>query len=260
MQIYAQILKHTHGLNHRVWEAVRQRVGERIWQAVADAVNWPLSPWIRDGIWGNDDYAIWHSIRAYDEAPTLALERYLGSPGALETGHPLAHFNQMVSGYWFGGKVALVVRKPRFLTLDDAGRLHSATGQCVEYRDGWGFFAWHGVPVPERVVLEPAALTRQDFLGERNAEARRIIQERMGAERFVRELAATYIDGGPRGVLYEVALPNDPERVARYLQVADPSTGREYYLRVPPTVQTAEEAAAWTFNLTATEYQPARET
>ena len=154
MQIYAQILKHTHGLNHRVWEAVRERVGERIWQAVADEVNWPLSPRIRDRGWGNDDHAIWHSIRAYDEAPSLALTQYLGWPIALEQSHPLAHFNFMASGYWLGKDVALVVRKPRLLAFDDAGRLHSATGRSVEYRDGWGFFAWRGVPVSERVILE----------------------------------------------------------------------------------------------------------
>jgi hypothetical protein len=259
MQIHAQILKHTHGLNHRVWEAVRERVGERIWQAVADEVRWPLSPRIRDSGWGNDDYAIWHSIRAYDEAPSLALPEYLGGPLASEKGHPLAHFNQMVSGYWFGKGVALVVRKPRLLAFDDAGRLHSDTGRCVEYPDGWGFYAWHGVPVSERVILEPDTLTRDDFLGERNVEARRIIQERMGAERFVWELAATYIDGGPQGVLYEVELPDDPDRVARYVQVADPSTGREYFLRVPPTISTAEEAVAWTFGLSSNEYSPAQE-
>ena len=260
MQIYAQILKHTHGLNHRVWEAVRERVGERIWQAVADEVNWPLSPRIRDRGWGNDDHAIWHSIRAYDEAPSLALTQYLGWPIALEQSHPLAHFNFMASGYWLGKDVALVVRKPRLLAFDDAGRLHSATGRSVEYRDGWGFFAWRGVPVSEQVILEPDTLTREDFLSERNVEARRIIQERMGAERFVWELAATYIDGGLQGVLYEVALPDDPDRVARYVQVADPSTGREYFLRVPPSIQTAAEAAAWTFSLTAAEYRPTRET
>jgi hypothetical protein len=260
MQIYAQILAHTHGLNHRVWEAVRERVGERIWQAVADEVRWPLSPWIRDSIWGNDDYAIWHSIRAYDEAPSLSLAKYFSSPIAPNEASALAHFNQMVSGYWFGKDVALVVRKPRLLAFDDDGRLHSATNRCVEYPDGWGFFAWHGVPVSERVILDPDSLTREDFLGERNIEARRIIQERMGAERFVWELAATYIDGGSQGVLYEVKLPDDPDRVARYVQVLDPSTGREYFLRVPPSVNTVDEAVAWTFGRTTDEYHPAQET
>jgi hypothetical protein len=110
------------------------------------------------------------------------------------------------------------------------------------------------------VILEPDELTRDDFLSERNVETRRIIQERMGAERFVWELAATYIDGGPQGVLYEVALPDDPDQVARYVQVEDPSTGREYYLRVPPSIQTAAEAVAWTFGRTTDEYHPAQET
>jgi hypothetical protein len=35
-----------------------------------------------------------------------------------------------------------------------------------------------------------------------------------------------------------------------------PSTGRAYVLRVPPTVQTAREAVAWTFGMTVEEYQP----
>ena len=60
-------------------------------------------------------------------------------------------------------------------------------------------------------------------------------------------------------MLYEVELPEDPERVARYVQVADPSTGREYYLRVPPGVNTADEAVAWTFGLSSSEYHPAQE-
>ena len=32
-----------------------------------------------------------------------------------------------------------------------------------------------------------------------------------------------------------------------------------YYLRVPPTIETAEEAVAWTFGLNTDEYHPAQE-
>ncbi len=165
----------------------------------------------------------------------------------------------MVSGYWLGKEVALVVRRPKALALDEAGRLHSATGKAIAYHDGWGFYAWHGVQVDEKVILAPETLTREDFLGGRNVEARRVIQERMG-ERFVWELEGTYIDGGPRGVLYEVTLPRDPERVARYVQVQDASTDHYYVLRVPPTIQTVAEAIAWTFGLSLEEYHPAQET
>ena len=35
---------------------------------------------------------------------------------------------------------------------------------------------------------------------------------------------------------------------------------REYFLRVPPTIQTAAEAVAWSFKLSVEEYCPAHET
>src|SRR5262249_40177053 len=107
-----------------------------------------------------------------------------------------------------------VVRRPRLLSRDEQGHLHSATGKCLEYRDGWGFYAWHGVRVPERIILAPERLSREDFLNEGNVEVRRVIQERMG-KRFVSELEGIVLDSSPRGMLYEVALPDDPERVAR---------------------------------------------
>ena len=69
------------------------------------------------------------------------------------------------------------------------------------------------------------------------------------------------MDSGPRGTLYEVRLPaDDPERVARYVQVQDASTERQYFLRVPPTIQTAAEAVAWTFQIAVEDYHPAQET
>jgi hypothetical protein len=48
------------------------------------------------------------------------------------------------------------------------------------YPDGWGFYAWHGVVVPEKVILAPETLTREDFLNEQNVAVRRVIQERIG--------------------------------------------------------------------------------
>lgn len=44
------------------------------------------------------------------------------------------------------------------------------------------------------------------------------------------------------------------------VQVHCPSTGRMYLLRVPPTVRTAREAVAWTFDVPAEAYRPFAET
>jgi len=110
------------------------------------------------------------------------------------------------------------------------------------------------------LIPAPETLTREDFLQEPNVEVRHVMQERMG-ERFMRELGGQVIDRGPRGTLYEVRLPaDDPEGVARYVQVQDATTARQYVLRVPPTVQTAGEAVAWSFQMAAKEYDPAHET
>jgi hypothetical protein len=243
-----------------VRETVRDPVGDRIWRGVGDASNLFVPGRIRDSDWDASDYVLWHCICAYDEAITMAMTRFYGEHVRLNAARPLTDFNERVSGYWLGRALALLVRKPIILSRDENARLHNATGPCVQYADGWGFWAWHGVHVPAWVIERPVEeWTRDDFFDEFNIEVRRVIQERMG-ERFVWEIGARYVDGGPQGALYEVDLPGDPDRVARYLLVADPSTGRDYYLRVPPQLRTAAEAAAWTFGLTAGEYRPAQET
>lgn len=239
---------------------MRTLVGDRIWRAVGTAAGWPLDLDTRAHEWFGADLSLWHSISAYDAAPWLIVLRYFDAYLAPNRAGALARFNELVSGYWLGKSVALVVRKPRILARDERGRLHSISGPAVEYPDGWGFWAWHGVRVPERAIATPAEhLTRDDFLKEPNLEVRRVFQERMG-DRFLWELGARFVDGGPRGTLYEVDLPDDPELVARYVQLTDPSTSRVYYLRVPQHVWTAEEAVAWGFGLDAGEYRPVRET
>lgn len=45
-----------------------------------------------------------------------------------------------------------------------------------------------------------------------------------------------------------------------FLQVKDSSTNKTYFLKVPPTMCSVEEAKAWTFGLTPGEYSPAIET
>ncbi len=242
-----------------VQDRVRTNVGERLWRGIGNSLAYPFSNRIRDRGGSIEESSLWHSICAYDEADELANLHFLDTYFAPNEAHALARFNQMVSGYWLGKEVALIMRRPKVLAFDAEDRLHNETGKCVEYHDACGFYAWHGVRVPERVILAPETLTREDFLHERNMEARRVIQERMG-QRFVWELEGKFIDGGPHGVLYEVALPGDPERVARYVHVQDASTPHQYYLRVPPTIQTAAEAVAWSFNLSVEEYHPAQET
>jgi hypothetical protein len=236
-----------------IWDSVYRHVGDGGWLVLRN-----LEDSVEGSLWRRR--SIMASVCAYRHASDLAVYRFFDEYLGPNDLHALSHFNELVSGYWLGRRRAIIVRRPRVLARDADGRLHSATGKCVEYRDGWGFYAWHGVRVPERVIHAPETLTREDFLGENDVEVRRVIQERMG-DRFVSTLGGQVIDTGPRGTLYEVRLPgDDPEGVARYVQLQDASTARQYFLRVPSTIQTAEEAVAWSFQLTVEEYRPAQET
>jgi hypothetical protein len=122
---------------------------------------------------------------------------------------------------------------------------------------------WRGVPVTRRVAFEPETITAAEVLGERNAELRRALLERMGYERFIREAGAKVRDqdrdpGGERRLLH-VPIPDDEDLVC--LAVICPSTGRQYLLRVPPRTRTCREAAAWIAGFdNPKDYRPVAET
>ena len=78
--------------------------------------------------------------------------------------------------------------------------------------------------------------------------------ERYGTERFLKDGGANIINQDNSGVLYRREIPDDEPLVMVHVQ--DPSTDREYFLRVPPTTQTARQAVAWTFEMDEAEYQP----
>jgi hypothetical protein len=143
--------------------------------------------WVRKGINGG--------IAAYYYASHLGRVRFCHAGIEPNDLIHFARFNELVSGYRLGQEEAWVVHKPIRMLHDEYGRWHAADGRCLEYRDGWGFYAWHGVLVPERLILAPETLTREDFLQEPNIEVRRVMQERMGG-RFVSELGGRVLDTG----------------------------------------------------------------
>ena len=54
--------------------------------------------------------------------------------------------------------------------------------------------------------------------------------------------------------LLAIDLPDDPDGRMVALRVIDPSTGRQYIIRVPPGQKTVKGALAWTFNVPKEKY------
>jgi hypothetical protein len=106
---------------------------------------------------------------------------------------------------------------------------------------------WQGVAVDERIVFHPETITLTEILAETNAERRRVLIDRFGVSRFMAEANAEVLDadedrGGPRRLM-RLALGDDEPLVT--LHCFCPSTGRQYFLRVPPDITSCHQAAAW---------------
>lgn len=120
------------------------------------------------------------------------------------------------------------------------------------------------VYVPEKVWRAPETLMAQDVFDEPNAEVRRVMLETMGNEKFLQQSEARLISNTDKLKLYRVPVSEWHRTFldgwVHIVHCVCPSTGREYYLRVPPDIRDAEEAIAWTFGETKADYQPAIET
>jgi len=195
---------------------------------------------------------------------------------------------------WWHENVLAISDRPESLHRDNQGRLHNLAGPSIRYRDGWSLWHHHGVLVPQRVIEQPETLTVPQIESEQNSEVRRVMLERFGQERFLRDSGAELVHEDECGKLYRKDLAGDePLVMVRVLNPTPEPDGtlsegearqafgdaavehnlsamvrigfaakferprfKEYFLRVPPTVRTAREAVAWTFDLPPDQYRP----
>lgn len=106
-------------------------------------------------------------------------------------------------------------------------------------------------------VLNGKSVNMQEVIGLPNAEIRRAVFEIVGYNKLT-EHAKVKDVSDIDGRLMVVELQDDEDLAL--LHVKDPSTTREYFLRVPPQMKTAKQARAWTFGFEAEDFSLTRET
>jgi hypothetical protein len=149
------------------------------------------------------------------------------------------------------------------LRVDERGRPHCVDGPSLRWRDGWELYHLHGVRVPRQIVMEPGKLTVAQIDGQRNLEVRRVMIERFGAGRYMRESGARLQHQDHRGRLWSKERPGETPYVMVEVRNSTPEPDgsfKDYWLRVPPGCKTATEAVAWTFGVSAKNYSPRVET
>jgi hypothetical protein len=100
-------------------------------------------------------------------------------------------------------------------------------------------YFWHGILVPEHVVMRPEEITLAEIKSESNAEVRRIMRERYGEGRYLADTHAKLLDadyeGYPLGAAPRALLADDEYQ--RILVGTDGSTSRVYYMPMPDEVE-----------------------
>lgn len=240
----------------QVWGQVGGQVGDQVWGQVGRS------------LWGQHD-AGWLSWCDFWDRIGLDVSRQSAGLRAVAR----------AAGWWwtFEG-VAIVTERPRALHRDPEGRLHCDDGPALVYPDGWGIWAIHGVRVPERVVMAPETLTVEEIRGEQNAEVRRVMTERYGLTRWLRDAGAEQVHEDEAGILWRMDM-GDGEREGLMVEVVNSTPEpdgehRRYVLRVHPELRplgmdgeprgnpqalTARNAVASTFGLVGEEYLVAAE-
>ena len=163
-------------------------------------------------------------------------------------------------GWWnpFEG-VVIACERPSVQQVDDQGRLHRLDGPALLCRDGFPVYAVHGVRMPDWVIEQKELISIEKIDAEQNAEVRRVMIEIFGQERFLIEGGAEEIASDDFGTLYRREIDGDEPLVMVKVvnSTAEPDgTFKDYFLRVPPTCQTPQEAVAWTFDIPSEQYSP----
>jgi hypothetical protein len=171
------------------------------------------------------------------------------------------------TGFWFPFEnVVFMCDNPTELHLDAQGSLHNEDGPAMLFGDGYSLYSYHGVRVPRDVIEYPEQITAQAALKEENAEIRRVMCERMGWERFVKDAKLKLVHecpdpGNPSKTIYLYDTPSLVEGTKVRLFLCTNGTPKpngeipQYGLTVPVELSRADEAGAWIANMPVEMYR-----
>jgi hypothetical protein len=277
-------------IEHNVLVGVHADIRSCVGESVRDAVQSNIQDWVWDTI--SDGVSVWDSVtvglegvKLYDSfnasvggqhsAAVLAAGRYyhdvLGLTAETEKLSGLWELAQSAFSALPHENICWVCERHHHLALDDDAFLHSLVGPACAYPDGFAIHAVHGVRVPEFVVERPREITIQTIDNEGNAEVRRVMIDRYrvgenvhGAAAFMRDAGGVRVDHDESfGTLWRREVADDePIVLLEVINATSEPDGqfKHYFLRVPPTMTTAREAAAWTFDRAPEDYAPSIET
>lgn len=159
-------------------------------------------------------------------------------------------------------ELAILVARPPKLTFDPQGRLHGEKSPAVKYQDGLDLYCWHGIELPENIIMRPTLINKWHILNENNTERRRAICEAIGWKHVLHLMGGHIIDqdaclGLPRK-LYRIEFPDG----SGFIHVLHMFNGtiedgkrREFLEQVPTSIMRCHHAVAWQIGLSPLMYK-----
>lgn len=141
---------------------------------------------------------------------------------------------------------ALICLPLPFIRKDNQYRFHSNAGPSIKW-DSTEYHFWHGIRVNKELIETPERINLKEFFKESNMEIRRCLCEHKGYDWILERLQAKRVQKDNGGELLEADLNDDNGKLAKFVKVKCPSSGREYVLRVDPETKTCLQGIASTF-------------
>ncbi len=156
----------------------------------------------------------------------------------------------------------IVSNLPDRIERDFNGKLHSENKSAIHFRDGYELYYWHGINVPEKWILNPEKIAKEDVINDNNVEKRRALMEIIGETAYAEMLDLVAIEtdsyNGQEIILFKTKQrDNLTEDYIYFIKVICNSTNRKYYICIPEEAADmgALGALSWTFGLNKEDYQ-----
>jgi hypothetical protein len=88
---------------------------------------------------------------------------------------------------------AIVIARPA-MEFDEQGNLHCEDGPALAWMSGEKDYVWHGIWVPERLIMSPRTYSKAEYLAITNTEERRALSEHAGWSWVAELLGAKTVD------------------------------------------------------------------
>jgi hypothetical protein len=114
---------------------------------------------------------------------------------------------------WLHPRRVVFCNRPEIAKYDDRRRPHCEDGPALQYRDGYKYYAIHGIPVPEKYIETPAdQIDFADIAKEQNGAVRMALIQKFGFRRLMDTVKHRRISEANGNALIEFKIPWQGEK------------------------------------------------